>query len=167
MPAISSSSPAGPSWSRPDASQSSAPSFRRLRLLSRAPAVQSPPVDDRPKLAAVEPPRSPRIEEPKAQAVPTKQNQAALIVAPPSQIQSSAPSVAQKRHAKRDADRLARLRVSQAKEELIKFERELGSRTASPVAPVEREHSPGQHPRRCSGHAATNSALYVANSRRP
>lgn len=101
-------------------------------IAQSAPAVQSPPVDDRPKLAAVEPPRSPRIEEPKAQAVPAEQKQAALIVAPPSQIQSSAPSVTQEQACKRDADRLARLRVSQAKEELIKFERELGCEKLRP-----------------------------------
>ena len=68
-------------------------------------------------------------------AVPEEQKQAGLIIAPlpqPPQTPSSAPSMTQEQACKRDADRLARLRVSQSKPEVISFERELGCERLRP-----------------------------------
>jgi hypothetical protein len=100
--------------------------------VAQQPVVPQPVVDDRPKLASVEPPRSSpplRIEESKPKAAPEEQKQAGLMIAPlpqPPQTPPSAPSMTQEQACKRDADRLARLRVSQSKPEVISFERELG-----------------------------------------
>ncbi len=99
--------------------------------------AQQPVVNDRAKLASVEPPRSPplRIEESKPKAAPEEQKQAGLIMAPmpqAPQTPSSAPSLTQEQACKRDTDRLARLRVSQSKPEVVSFERELGCERLRP-----------------------------------
>jgi Caspase domain len=101
-------------------------------------AVQPPQVEDeRTKLAAIEQQRSRlvRTEEPRAKPAVEEQKQASLTIAPlPATPRPPlAPSpMSQEQACKRDGDRLARLRVSQVREEVAVFERELGCERLRP-----------------------------------
>jgi hypothetical protein len=136
--AVAGREPAEPAVVQPPPAVQSPPVVQSPLVAQKPSVVQQPAVNDRPKLASVEPPRSsppPRIEESKAKAAPEEQKQAGLIIAPlpqPPQTPPSAPSMTQEQACKRDTDRLARLRVSQSKPEVISFERDLGCERLRP-----------------------------------
>lgn len=113
------------------------------RETASRPITQPPPADDsrtkiastEPKIAATEPKR-PQPAAVEVKASPGEQKQAALTVKPVKeapQVRPAAPPVlTQEQACKRDADRLVRVRASQAIEEVISFERELGCEKLRP-----------------------------------
>jgi hypothetical protein len=112
------------------------------RETASRPITQPPPVDDsrakiastEPKIAAPEPKRlQPAVE---AKAGPVGQKQAALTAEPVKEAPQVRPAVppvlTQEQVCKRDADRLVRVRASQAIEDVISLERELGCEKLRP-----------------------------------
>jgi hypothetical protein len=113
------------------------------RETASGPVTQPPPVDaNRTKIAATEPkiaatePKRPQAAGAEVKAGSGEQKQAALTVEPVKeapQVRPAAPPVlTQEQVCKRDADRLVRVRASQAIEEVASFERELGCEKLRP-----------------------------------
>ena len=97
------------------------------------PAVE----DDHLKLTSTDPQHSRpvQLEDPGVKPAVEQQKQAGLTIAPlpgTPQTPLSQPPVSQEQACKRDGDRLARLRVSRLREEVVVFERELGCEKLRP-----------------------------------
>jgi hypothetical protein len=124
-----------------DAGQTRLPPAQR-ESASR-PIVQPPPVDDgrskiassEPKIAAPEPKR-PQVAGVEAKAGTGAQKQAGLTVEPvreaPQARPSAPPALTHEQVCKRDSDRLVHVRASQALEEVISLERDLGCEELRP-----------------------------------
>jgi caspase domain-containing protein len=100
--------------------------------------VQPPGAEEeRARLASIEQQRSrpARPEEPRAKVSVEEQKQASLTIAPlpvTPQAPVSLPPMTQQQACKRDGERLVRLRATQVREEVIRFERELGCEKLRP-----------------------------------